>query len=592
MQELVGHTLLKRYRVATFIGRGGMAEVYKAWDNLRATFVAIKLLNEDLAEDFVFLHRFAREAQALERLEHPHIVRFLGFEEAPGMAFMVMEYIEGLTLRRYLNLLGRPLTLPEAMGVMQPVCSALHYAHQMGVYHCDVKPANIYVERGGRVVLGDFGIARLSESATVTFSTPGTPAYMSPEQCRGGEEIDGRTDIYSLGITTYEMLTLDRPFKGETDTTTGSRGERVRWEQMHLSPPPPRSINPEIPATVETVILRALEKDPPRRQQRVLELLAELRQAAAVEPAKVLPEVVEKRAEPIEPTPTSQDQASASTGARVGAPRTGIGVAVVGGGLTLLAVLIVALVGLSGLLGPSTPEPPTAAPLPPPTQVGPTEAAPAQEMTPVEPAVVPPTAAPIPSNVYVLYVLDESNSMMQSMGSQSKLAVAQAGLSRHLKSLDPTINAGLLAFGHRIHTLEDSSCTSGNVQVLAGMQAGSANDINELVLTISAIGNSPLEQVIRTSYQQFRFYPDRINALILVADGGDNCQGNPLDPIARNQEVGQHLPIYVAGLDVEAPDREQLERIAEETGGTYHDVSGVDDLIRVLDEFVDTLRQQ
>ena len=124
-------------------------------------------------------------------------------------------------------------------------------------------------------MLADFGVARMTESATTTFSTPGTPAYMSPEQCQGGL-IDARTDIYSLGITTYEMLTLDRPFKGDTRETTGSRAERVRWEQMHVSPPSPRSVNPHVPPIAEAVILKALEKDPQRRQQRALAFCRQL----------------------------------------------------------------------------------------------------------------------------------------------------------------------------------------------------------------------------------------------------------------------------------------------------------------------------
>jgi serine/threonine protein kinase len=185
--DQVGRTLLKRYRVDEFLGRGGMAEVYRAWDAERSVSVALKVLNENLAGDYVFTRRFAREAHALELLQHPNIVRFFGFEEAEGLAFLVMEYVDGVTLRRQLRLMGSPLTFPEALAVLQPVCSALHYAHEMGVYHCDVKPANIFIERSGRVLLGDFGIARLSESATVTSSTTGTPAYMAPEQCRGDD---------------------------------------------------------------------------------------------------------------------------------------------------------------------------------------------------------------------------------------------------------------------------------------------------------------------------------------------------------------------------------------------------------------------
>jgi len=348
MSAPVGQTLLNRYRVDAFIGRGGMAEVYKAWDAKRAAFVAIKLLNEDLAEDHVFLRRFAREAHALEVLEHPHIVRFFGFEEAHSMAFLVMEFIEGLTLRRYLRHLGRSLTLPEALYVVRPVCTALHYAHQMGIYHCDVKPANIFIERGGRVVLADFGVARLTESATVTFSTPGTPAYMSPEQCRG-EELDACTDIYSLGVTTYETLTLDRPFKGDTEETTGSRGERVRWEQMHLPPPSPRMINPHISPAAEAAILRALEKEPGRRQRGALEFYQELSGAGAVQPAGSLPQVAElvrpapaEAARPSPPPPPGPEERKIGIGKAL--PALGAGVAVVGIAGVVLIVCLLALI--------------------------------------------------------------------------------------------------------------------------------------------------------------------------------------------------------------------------------------------------------
>ena len=284
---MTGQILVGRYRVDEFLGRGGMADVYRAWDAKRAVYVAIKRLNEDLAEDYVFLRRFAREAHALELLQHPHIVRFFGFEESQGLAFLVMEYVDGVTLRRRLKLLGRPLTLPEALGVLQPVCSGLHYAHGMGIFHCDVKPANIFIEQSGQVVLGDFGIARLSESATVTVSTPGTPAYMAPEQCQG-EEVDTRTDIYGLGITTYEMLTLDRPFKGDTKGIAGSRGERVRWEQIHAQVPRPSRIRPQIPTDVEEVILKALAKDPNRRYQDAIAFYEDLSRGRTVDEASLL----------------------------------------------------------------------------------------------------------------------------------------------------------------------------------------------------------------------------------------------------------------------------------------------------------------
>lgn len=351
MIDLTGQMLLDRYHIRNFIGSGGMARVYQAWDAKRAAFVAIKLLNEDMSEDAVFLRRFAREARALEVLEHPHIVRFFGFEETHGLAFLVMEFIEGVTLRRYLHLLRRPLALPETLYVTQPVCSALHYAHQMGVYHCDVKPANIFIERGGRVVLADFGIAQLSESATVTFSTPGTPAYMSPEQCQGTEDLDARADIYSLGVTTYEMLTLDRPFKGEADGTTGGRGERVRWEQIHLPPPPPRSVNPHISPSAEAAILRSLEKAPGRRQQGALDFHRELSGSGAMEPVDSLPWVEGLQAPPsgveLPPPPPPPHKKPL--------PARGIGVVVGGVGIVVLAVLLLALIPR---IIPPTPTPP------------------------------------------------------------------------------------------------------------------------------------------------------------------------------------------------------------------------------------------
>jgi hypothetical protein len=339
--DLVGQTLLKRYRIDAFLGRGGMAEVHRAWDTKRSVHVALKVLNEDLAADYVFLRRFAREARALELLQHPHIVRFFGFEEAGDMAFLVMEYVEGATLRRQLKLLDRPLTLPETLTVLHPVCSALNYAHQMGVYHCDVKPANIFIERSGRVVLGDFGVSRLTESATVTFSTPGTPAYMAPEQCRG-EDIDARTDIYALGITAFEMLTLDRPFKGITEATTGSVGERVRWEQVHLQPPPPSSVNPPITPETNAAILRALEKKPAERQQSALDLYRDLSQGGRVKAAAGVPWVEERReAPPAAPVAAPPPLAQARR-------RLGLLVALGGAAVVLIGALALALLGSQG----------------------------------------------------------------------------------------------------------------------------------------------------------------------------------------------------------------------------------------------------
>src|SRR5512146_2968302 len=185
MTELTGQILGERYRVEAFLGRGGMADVYKVRDLQRAVFLAMKVLHADLAEDQVFLNRFVREAQTLELLQHPNIVRFYGLEEADDLAFILMDYIDGLTLRKEVSVSKNGLTHQRILEIMQPVCAALFYAHQMGMVHCDIKPANIMIHRNGTVYLADFGISRMTESSTVTLAGAGTPAYMPPEQLTG-----------------------------------------------------------------------------------------------------------------------------------------------------------------------------------------------------------------------------------------------------------------------------------------------------------------------------------------------------------------------------------------------------------------------
>lgn len=265
MNDLVGRTLAGRYRIDAFLGRGGMAEVYQAWDQQRMTHLALKALRGDLAEDAAFLRRFRREARVLEALQHPNIVRFYGLEEDGALAFMLMDWIDGVSLRRVIFERKSPLPPEAVLAVLRPACSALHFAHGLGVIHSDVKPANVMLDRRGGVFVADFGIARLAESATATMAAAGTPAYMAPEQCRG-EPVDARTDLYALGILLFEMVTGgERPFMGDSAGTTGSTYEKVRWEQLNAPPPSPREFNPRVSPGLEAVILRCLQKDPAAR---------------------------------------------------------------------------------------------------------------------------------------------------------------------------------------------------------------------------------------------------------------------------------------------------------------------------------------
>ena len=281
MVDLTGQILAGRYRIEAFLGRGGMADVYRAADaRARGRRVALKVLREDLSDDPVFLRRFRREADLLAQLRHPNIVRYHGLEGHASLVFMVVEFVDGPSLRSELARLGRPLTVGQAAAVLAPVCRALDYAHGQGILHCDVKPANILIERGGRILLADFGIARWAEAATTTFAGAGTPAYMSPEQCRG-THIVAQSDVYSLAVTLYEMLTLDRPFTGETGPSDSALGERIRWEHLSAPAPSPRAANPGIPSAVAQVILQGLAKDPAQRPQTAGELYQRLLNSGA-----------------------------------------------------------------------------------------------------------------------------------------------------------------------------------------------------------------------------------------------------------------------------------------------------------------------
>ena len=266
MTSLIGRTLSNRYRIEESLGRGGMAEVFKAWDTQRATYLALKVLRQDLSRDLVFLRRFQREAHTLAKLQHPNIVRFYGIEADHLTVFMLMDFIEGSTLQDEIFLSkGQPLAQDFMWLVLQSMCSALHYAHSMGLVHCDIKPGNIMINQHSEVLLTDFGIARMTDTATSTMVGFGTPAYMAPELVLG-QDPTLQSDIYSLGIVLYEMATGgERPFTGEQAQITGTTSEKVRWEQVNLKPRRPRQYNPSITGAVEGMILKCLAKDPINR---------------------------------------------------------------------------------------------------------------------------------------------------------------------------------------------------------------------------------------------------------------------------------------------------------------------------------------
>lgn len=350
MSELIGRTLSGRYRVDAFLGKGGMAEVYKVWDPKRSVYLALKLLHADLAEDKIFIRRFQREAATLAKLQHPNIVRFYGLEQDGPLVFILMDYVQGTTLRREIFESKGPFTHKRVLEIMQPVCAALHYAHESGFVHCDVKPANIMLDRKGNVLVSDFGIARMSESSTSTLVGVGTPAYMAPEQVRG-EPPTPQTDIYSLGIILYELMTGgERPFTGASAPIVGSFGEKIRWEQVNAAPRSPRFYNRALPPAPEQVILRCLEKQAAHRFSTTNGLLNALLGALSDRKRAGKPKAAV-------PTPRSQKKLFAAL-PRLGSVALGrrgaLVAAKISGILVVLGVLILVVLILGSL--PSVPD--------------------------------------------------------------------------------------------------------------------------------------------------------------------------------------------------------------------------------------------
>jgi beta-lactam-binding protein with PASTA domain/tRNA A-37 threonylcarbamoyl transferase component Bud32 len=262
-----------RYELHRRIGRGGMAEVSLARDQLLDRPVAIKAMFPEFATDPSFVERFRREATAAANLNHPNIVGVYDWGEAEGTYFIVMEYVDGRSLSQILRADG-PLHPDRVADIGADVAAALGFAHRNGVVHRDVKPGNVLVDQGGQVKVADFGIARAisattDENLTQAGTVMGTATYFSPEQARG-DAVDPRSDLYSLGCVLYELVVGRPPFSGDSPVA-------IAYKQVHESPVPPRQINPSIPPALEAIILKCLAKNPANRYPSAEDLRADLR---------------------------------------------------------------------------------------------------------------------------------------------------------------------------------------------------------------------------------------------------------------------------------------------------------------------------
>lgn len=269
MDKYIGKKLEGRYEITELIGVGGMADVYKATDIIDNKEVAVKILKKEFAENEEFLRRFRNESKAIALLSHPNIVKVYDVNFTDKLQYIVMEYIDGITLKEYIDN-EHVLTWKDSVHFIIQVLRALQHAHDRGIVHRDIKPQNIMLFTDGTIKVMDFGIAKFAreDGGTATNQAIGTVHYISPEQARG-DETDEKSDIYSVGVMLYEMLTGQKPF--DTDNPIS-----IAVMHMQNTPERPRAINPDIPAGLEEIILRAMEKDPEDRYQTAADMIRDI----------------------------------------------------------------------------------------------------------------------------------------------------------------------------------------------------------------------------------------------------------------------------------------------------------------------------
>ena len=266
----IGMMIGDRYEILEKIGTGGMSDVYKAKCHKLNRYVAVKVLKQEFSENANFVSKFRTEAQAAAGLMHPNIVNVYDVGEEDDIYYIVMELVEGITLKKYIEKKAR-LSFKEAVSIAIQVSMGIEAAHNNHIIHRDIKPQNIIISRDGKVKVTDFGIAKAATSNTITSNVMGSVHYTSPEQARGGYS-DEKSDIYSLGITMFEMLTGRVPFNGETTVAIA-----IKHIQEEL--PSPKEFVPEIPDSVEGIVIKCCQKSPDRRYQNMQELIADLKQS-------------------------------------------------------------------------------------------------------------------------------------------------------------------------------------------------------------------------------------------------------------------------------------------------------------------------
>lgn len=608
---------VSRYEVIRELGRGGMATVFYARDPNFKRDVAVKLLPREFLHNPGFRARFEREAQTIAALEHPSIVTVYDFGEDGSRPFLVMRFMAGGSLADRIR--RGPLSLAQTATIVEQLGSALDYAHSKGIIHRDLKPANILFDQFGKPYLGDFGIARLSQSTnvlTATGSIIGTPEYMSPEQVQGDMELDGRSDIYALGIIMYEMLTGQQPFRADTPA-------KVMMKHVLESVPNIRVARPDLPPGSETIIARAVAKDRNRRYQSAAQIVADLKRlvsgkavslaaASATVQDSVTPggayqkrtvqegAIVEAsigQSKVSSPQPSAPIPATSPAETRSGW-RKSLGqwwFLVVGIVLFLVIICFTSVALLVGnqLIGSPTAESennPIAVIINTPASDSSSESvADNNDQTAVANRDVPTTVPPVGSdNIYIEYILDASGSMLERLQGQTKLAIGQEVLSKRLAALPPDVHVGLRVYGHRV-PFEDEEESCADIELITPVDVGNAQPIIDWLPSMQAQGMTPMSESVRQAAEDFTFEPGRQNTIILISDGAETCGDEPAEVAAFLQELGIDFTIHVIGLNVDNEARGQLKRLAQVANGVYHDANSAEDLesaLGTVDELV------
>jgi serine/threonine-protein kinase len=554
--------------------------------------VAVKVLPRQITFDPQFRTRFQREAEVVAALEHDSIVPVYDFGEHDDQPYIVMRYLSGGTLADRLR--NGPLPPAEISKLYARIGAAVDYAHRTGVIHRDIKPGNILFDSQGGAALSDFGIAKISESTsayTATGGIVGTPAYMSPEQVQGNRTLDGRCDVYALGVVLFEALSGQTPFNADTPM-----GVAV----LHVTEPVPSILgrHPGIQPAFETVIQKALEKKPEQRYQTAGELARAIDQATRgigalpgtpgstyVEPvgATYLEPSARVEASPRSVPDLRQYQAPPVSRSKFGS-RTAPMIAVGGGVLGLC--LCVGLIGAvyTGMI------PNPFAPAPAATEViaaasaTPTETATStEEAITATPSVVPTVFVPVGlSSTFIEYILDASGSMLQFMGGKTRLQVAQDVLAARLAVLPDNTQVGLRVYGHRIPYAGREGESCADIELVVPIQADGADDIITWLPGMQALGMTPMTASISQAANDFSFSPDLRNFIVLISDGMETCGDDPAEAVELLKEIGIDFSIHVIGLGVDPATAAQLSSIADAGGGVYYDAQSEADFDAAL----------